>query len=397
MQVLAVAFFLGQAGAIAQFDRALGGDGDDRLAEHLRRLKGQEAGVVDVPLDSARHLLHPVALFAVDLHRVDADADLTNRRVDLVDHGADDVDALQRPAQLDQTFSDDRDRDLTHGVFRIGDAGRIGIGIHVGGCYFAAELFLPGPIFGGDGGLPRLGSHGLPGPQLLHFIVRRLSLPSRRFGDGLQAGDDVRHTLDIRLELLLVLLRERLRGIDEDPVLALQLGVGISRFVRGALSASLGLLEFPLGLAGQLGGPHCFPFLGPAVVRRLVGDRPRLIGQLLMHVHRGTVVRPGVAVDNLGDAVRISVVVQPRDPGLDMIRSVKAIDERARVGVLAKLDVRARRAGDAGRRAGQLVADGFQQTHTVIRVHPVFEQIGDALGDRELELVGRKVDETQDN
>ena len=77
--------------------------------------------MIDIILNLTCDLFHPVAVLAVDLDGVDPDPDLADGGVDLVDHGPDQVDPLDRPAELEHTFADHRDREPLPVVTRLFD------------------------------------------------------------------------------------------------------------------------------------------------------------------------------------------------------------------------------------------------------------------------------------
>src|SRR5208282_6585090 len=136
------------------------GDLDNCVPQHLSGLNSQESRMIYVGLYTRCDLLHPVLVLAVDLHRVQRDADLAGWRIDLVDHASNDVDPLDRPAKLEYSLADDRDRDLEHRIDAIGLAGDVEVGVLVRGGDLEPELALAGTVLLGlvfQGLVARLG------------------------------------------------------------------------------------------------------------------------------------------------------------------------------------------------------------------------------------------------
>jgi len=377
VQVLAVAFFLGHAGQFSQFHGPLGGDRHDRLAKHLGRLQRQESRMVDEALDSAGDAFHPIALFAVDLHGVDGDANLSHRGVDLVDHRADDVDALDGAAQLDQPFADDRDRHLPHGILRFRLAGGIGVRVGVGRRDFAAELFFPRAVFGGQGSLPLFVGRGFLFAERLDFGVSGRGAVAGRFGDAFQLGDDVVQVLDALFQIGLFLVRAFGRPIPHRRVGPLLVDGRTGRLIGRVRRECFRLLQFTFGfprLLRRLDGP---PFLLATLVRRLLGNLSRFVRQLLLHVDRGAVVRFDVAIDNLGHAMCIAEVVEAGDPRLDMVGRIEPVDDRSRFRVFGKRHVRPRGTGDPPRDHRLFGADGPEEFLRVVLRHRSPKEVAD--------------------
>jgi len=149
VQVLAVAVELPVAGILS-----FGPRGDDRRGflnrppQQPQRLRREEPRNVHVSFDAAGDLFHPVAVFAIDLHREHADLHLTDWRVDLVDHRADFVDPADRAAKLDEALANDADRHARDRVGRIDVTRNVGVGIGRRGGDFCPELVLGRAVFG---------------------------------------------------------------------------------------------------------------------------------------------------------------------------------------------------------------------------------------------------------
>src|SRR5258708_7013232 len=86
------------------------GDLRNCLTEHLCRLLSEEARVVDVLLNSRGDFFHAVFMLAIDLGAVNGDTHLANRRIDLVDHRADDVEPFDGSTELDLALAYDGNR-----------------------------------------------------------------------------------------------------------------------------------------------------------------------------------------------------------------------------------------------------------------------------------------------
>ena len=285
---------------------------------------------------------------------------LADGGVDLVDHGADLVDALDRAAELDQALADHAHRDLAHGIDRVEVGRGVGVGVLLREGDLLAELVLRRAVFLGRrllGLLPGVEHRVAHGPELALD-------PFDVAGEVIGLAFDV--CLKIRQFLLFIrrnldprVIARDLSGVAriDEGLSGLQVGdLGGQRVDRGLEPEGLvlggseglaGLGEFAFLVAEGLGRSNGLALALAAVVGGLVGGLPRLLGGELPLVDAGLVVRPGGAVDDLGHAVCVAEVVEPGHAGLDEVIGVERLvprhPPRARRQELRELPVRPRR------------------------------------------------------
>ncbi|MEO9934852.1 hypothetical protein [Rhodopirellula bahusiensis] len=145
--------------------RESGGFRLDRSTQQIQRLVHEESRQVNRTFGIANDSLHLVAFFSVDLDGEHANFDLPDWRVDLVDHGANFVDAFDRASQLNQAFADHTDRTLSDRIGRINVAGNVSIRICFCRRHFLAKLVSSLAFLDSLGVVPRVSLNEFRLPQ----------------------------------------------------------------------------------------------------------------------------------------------------------------------------------------------------------------------------------------